>query len=243
MEKARRSLSIAVSDKPGKEAGRSGCREGPASQSYHRHAPRFGYWSSGKVHVATIWAAYWWSHSSSRGIRSGTPPLSGLRRMDPNVCAFFDCLVHDGGGIASRCFGRELGTTQMGLAGGVSRRFLSLEFGQSAMFHVGPGSKRERQEKAPDEGSRMRGSPPALWCCPRHWLLTTPKTTAAWATSNSFPPPEPGHLGGRSRQTRRSVLCSRAVFTDLAACETIGAWTTAHAEVGGLPPVRSSRTA
>jgi hypothetical protein len=50
-----------------------------------------------------------------------------------------DCLVHDIGGNAPRCVGRELGTTQVGLAGGVSRGFLSPEFEQSAMFDVGPG--------------------------------------------------------------------------------------------------------
>jgi len=39
-------------------------------------------------------------------IRSGTPPLSGLRRMDPNICAFFaylkDDLTAGLGGVFSR---------------------------------------------------------------------------------------------------------------------------------------------
>src|SRR5450756_2917518 len=61
----------------------------------------------------------------------------------------------------------------------------------------------------------MRGSPPPLWFCPRHWLQTTPKTTATWATSNSFPlPAKPAAFGGRSRRARRSVLCRRQGFTD-----------------------------
>src|ERR1035441_8320405 len=61
----------------------------------------------------------------------------------------------------------------------------------------------------------MRGSPPPLWFCPRHWLQTTPKTTATWATSNSFLlPAGPTAFGGRSRRARRSVLCSREGFTD-----------------------------
>src|ERR1035438_2309406 len=61
----------------------------------------------------------------------------------------------------------------------------------------------------------MRGSPPPLWFCPRHWLQTTPKTTATWATSNSFLlPAKPTAFGGRSRRARRSVLCSREGFTD-----------------------------
>src|ERR1017187_2957178 len=56
----------------------------------------------------------------------------------------------------------------------------------------------------------MRGSPPPLWFCPRHWLQTTPKTTATWASSNSFPlPARPTAFGGRSRRARRSVLWPR----------------------------------
>src|ERR1022692_3192719 len=61
----------------------------------------------------------------------------------------------------------------------------------------------------------MRGSLPPLWFCPRHWLQTTPKTTATWATSNSFPlPPKPTAFGGSSRRARTSVLCSRTAFSD-----------------------------
>ena len=80
-------------------------------------------------------------------------------RVCPAVCEHHpwcrvDCLVHDSGGNAPRCAGRELGTTQVGLAGGISRGFLSPEFGQSAMFDLGSGSKREREERAPDERSR-----------------------------------------------------------------------------------------
>src|ERR1019366_7939202 len=53
----------------------------------------------------------------------------------------------------------------------------------------------------------MRGSPPALWFCPRHWSQTTPKTTAIWAASNSFPlPPKPTAFEGRSRHARSEIL-------------------------------------
>src|SRR5450759_283165 len=49
-------------------------------------------------------------------------------RVCPAVCEHHpwcrvDCLVHDIGGNAPRCAGRELGTTQVGLAGGISRGF------------------------------------------------------------------------------------------------------------------------
>ncbi len=80
-------------------------------------------------------------------------------RVCPAVCEHHpwcrvDCLVHDIGGNAPRCVGRELGTTQVGLAGGISRGFLSPEFGQSAMFDLSSGSKREREERTSDERSR-----------------------------------------------------------------------------------------
>src|SRR5450759_5848867 len=80
-------------------------------------------------------------------------------RVCPAVCEHHpwcrvDCLVHDIGGNAPRCAGRELGTTQVGLARGISRGFFSPEFGQSAVFDLGSGSKREREERTPDERSR-----------------------------------------------------------------------------------------
>jgi hypothetical protein len=80
-------------------------------------------------------------------------------RVCPAVCEHHpwcrvDCLVHDIGGNAPKCAGRELGTTQVGLAGGISRGFFSPEFGQSAVFDLSSGSKREREERAPDERSR-----------------------------------------------------------------------------------------
>src|SRR6266478_7839006 len=82
--------------------------------------------------------------------------------MAPSVCPALcehhprrrvDCLVHDIGGNAPRCAGRELGTTQVDLAGGISRGFFSPEFGQFAVFDLGSVSKREREERAPDERS------------------------------------------------------------------------------------------
>src|ERR1035437_3459558 len=71
-------------------------------------------------------------------------------RVCPAVCEHHpwcrvDCLVHDIGGNAPRCAGRELGATQVGPAGGMSHGFFSPEFGQSAVFDLGSGSKRERE--------------------------------------------------------------------------------------------------
>src|ERR1039457_4238860 len=81
-------------------------------------------------------------------------PVFAPRYVSINPWCRVDCLVHDIGGNVPRCAGRELGTTQVGLAGGISRGFFSPEFGQSAVFDLGSGSKREREERAPDERSR-----------------------------------------------------------------------------------------
>ncbi len=83
---------------------------------------------------------------------NGTPCLPAVCEHHPGRRV--DCLFHDFGGDAPRCIGCELGTTQVGLAGGISRGFLSPEFGPSPVLDLGSGSKREREERAPDERRR-----------------------------------------------------------------------------------------